>query len=207
MKEYIVKILPTSDIDWSQLDTANIDSYVWDKTNALKAGAQLAYVKSGDEHEGLYTHLWCEESNPPAVYKNHNEAVYTDSCLEVFFTMNEKNAPTNGYINIEANSAPATLIAYGTGRGDRTSIVDLGIKPFDVSCKKTDDRWELFEFIPLSVLQQIFHIDEVTADTEMRGNFYKCAETVNEHYGSWSPINTPEPDFHRPECFGKLILK
>ncbi|MDE6137165.1 MAG: hypothetical protein K2F97_06800, partial [Muribaculaceae bacterium] len=43
---------------------------------------------------------------------------------------------------------------------------------------------------------------------EMRGNFYKCASATSQpHYLSWNPIDTPEPDFHRPEFFGKLILQ
>ena len=40
----------------------------------------------------------------------------------------------------------------------------------------------------------------------MRGNFYCCDETLHPHFGSWNPIKAPEPDFHRPECFGRLIL-
>ena len=39
-----------------------------------------------------------------------------------------------------------------------------------------------------------------------RGNFYCCDESIHPHFGSWSAIKAPQPDFHRPECFGKLIL-
>lgn len=38
-------------------------------------------------------------------------------------------------------------------------------------------------------------------------NFYKCGdETEFPHYGAWSPVGTPSPDFHRPEFFGTLIF-
>ena len=39
------------------------------------------------------------------------------------------------------------------------------------------------------------------------GNFYKCDESLHPHFGSWNPIEAPAPDFHRPECFGKLMLE
>ena len=38
------------------------------------------------------------------------------------------------------------------------------------------------------------------------GNFYKCGdETEFPHYGMWSEAVSDTPDFHRPECFGRLI--
>ncbi|MDE7147331.1 MAG: hypothetical protein K2O20_02960, partial [Duncaniella sp.] len=42
---------------------------------------------------------------------------------------------------------------------------------------------------------------------ELRGNFYKCASgTSQPHYLSWTPVPTPEPDFHQPQHFGQIIL-
>ncbi len=41
----------------------------------------------------------------------------------------------------------------------------------------------------------------------MAGNLNKCASATSApHYLSWNPIDTPTPDFHRPEFFGKIIL-
>ena len=31
--------------------------------------------------------------------------------------------------------------------------------------------------------------------------------TILPHYLSWNPIETPKPDFHRPEFFGELKLQ
>ncbi len=43
---------------------------------------------------------------------------------------------------------------------------------------------------------------------EVRGNFYKCASATSQpHYLSWAPIDTPEPDFHQPSFFGRIILE
>ena len=42
---------------------------------------------------------------------------------------------------------------------------------------------------------------------KLLGNFYKCGDaTLLPHYLSWSQIDTEQPDFHRPEFFGELLL-
>ncbi|WP_414481477.1 carbohydrate-binding family 9-like protein [Caldicoprobacter sp.] len=41
----------------------------------------------------------------------------------------------------------------------------------------------------------------------IKANFYKCGDkTKYPHWGCWNRIDTPHPDFHRPEFFGDLIL-
>lgn len=43
---------------------------------------------------------------------------------------------------------------------------------------------------------------------KMYGNLFKVGvETAIEHYVTYAPINTEEPDFHRPECFVEFILE
>jgi hypothetical protein len=49
---------------------------------------------------------------------------------------------------------------------------------------------------------------DFSSGKRMKGNFQKCGDkTKFPHYGSWNRIDTPEPDFHRPEYFGDLILE
>lgn len=61
--------------------------------------------------------------------------------------------------------------------------------------------WSLLVAIPLELLG----IDPDNPPAGSRANFYKCASrTSDPHYLSWAPIETPKPDFHRPEFFGKL---
>jgi hypothetical protein len=39
-------------------------------------------------------------------------------------------------------------------------------------------------------------------------NFYKCGdETAVAHYVTWNPIKTVNPDYHRPEYFGKVTFE
>lgn len=64
--------------------------------------------------------------------------------------------------------------------------------------------WDVLAAIPLEVLGVKYEKAPLT----LMGNFYKCASgTSQPHFMSWSPIDTPSPDFHRPESFGKIILE
>ncbi|MCK7480493.1 MAG: carbohydrate-binding family 9-like protein [Candidatus Moduliflexus flocculans] len=48
---------------------------------------------------------------------------------------------------------------------------------------------------------------EIDAGCRSAANFYKCGdETEFPHYGAWSPVETPAPDFHRPEFFGEIVF-
>ena len=39
-------------------------------------------------------------------------------------------------------------------------------------------------------------------------NFYKCGEETSEpHYVTWNPIGSENPDYHRPEFFGKVLFE
>ncbi len=207
MKQYSVKITSSSDIDWSSLDKAHIDEYTWGGADrAPKAYGQMVYAKTGDENEGIYIHLVSYEKNPVSIATEHNGNVWEDSCLECFFSMQSPNKPYKGYVNIECNSIGTSLIALGKNRDERTFIVDMGLNPFDIKLTNCVDRWELVEFIPLSVLKVLFGIDEVNEDTIVRGNFFKCDENAGAPFGMWSAVIKPEPDFHCPEFFGEFKL-
>ena len=207
MKRLNVMITDTSAISWEDVPKAAIDSYVWGGADrAPKACGQLVYAATGGPDEGFYVHLKSDESNPVSVTTEHNGPVWEDSCLEIFFTLRGKSASENGYINIECNSNGVTLIAYGRDRHERRFIVDMGIPPFPVKLVKSSDGWEVFEFVPLDAVKKIFGVDAVDETCVMAGNFYKCDENAGAPFGSWSPVDTHSPDFHRPEFFGSLVL-
>ena len=64
-------------------------------------------------------------------------------------------------------------------------------------------EWSVAMGIPFDLLGY----PEGVRPSVLRANLYKCAdETAVPHYVSWNPIDTPAPDFHRPEFFGELIL-
>lgn len=139
-----------------------------------------------------------------------NQSVCTDCCVELFFS------PKDGlYYNLEFNCIGTMLVGRGSCRAD-SRVIDpetiakirrtssLGTEPFDV--QTGDLVWNLVAAIPLEVL-------ELPKGSELSGrvfraNLHKCAEnTPTPHFVTWSPIDTPEPDFHQPDFFGELAFE
>ena len=64
--------------------------------------------------------------------------------------------------------------------------------------------WDLTVSIPLSLVG----LDGEALPEFIKGNFYKCSgKSRHRHYVSWNPIDDDKPNFHRPDCFGKIWFK
>ena len=208
MKQYILKMTRAVPTDWTDVARADVNSYVWGGADrAYKTYGQLLYAKTGDEKTGLYIHLFCEEKNPVSKETQLDGPVCMDSCMEFFFGMRTADSHSLHYLNIESNSLGVTFMSFGEGRYDRIFLDTLGIERFPVSVTLGDDGWDVFVFVPEKELKKIFGLDEIDENTVMTGNFYKCDENANAPFGSWAPIVAPNPDFHRPECFGRIVIE
>lgn len=204
MKEYFVKYYDKEPYDLSGAQTAYIDNYVWGTKYTPGAYAKLIFVKD----IGFVLEMTAEERNPRAIYTDYNDPVYTDSCLEFFAAFDNTS---NKYINMEMNSKGTLLSCVGSGRNNRIPIFDLtGCRIFPINATVKENTWKVKALIPLEMLQSIYNMDTsvFVPGYEFRGNFYKCGDdTEIPHYGSWSPVITERPDFHRPEYFGILTIK
>ena len=60
--------------------------------------------------------------------------------------------------------------------------------------------------LPGSFLQEIYG-KQLSSGGIVKGNFYKCDETIHPHFGTWNRVIAPQPDFHRPECFGEMQVE
>ncbi len=207
MKEYNLKITNTPPNDWSAIERAKVDSYVWGGAErAYATYGQLVYAKTGNEKTGLYIRLFCEEKEPVSAETQTDGMVCKDSCMEFFFTMSNNSEKDVGYVNLECNSLGTTRIKFGESRHGRVFLAERGVERFPVSVNISGDGWEILVFIPETSLKKIFGLSEINENTVMSGNFYKCDENAGAPFGSWSPVNSPAPDFHRPECFGKILI-
>ena len=79
----------------------------------------------------------------------------------------------------------------------------LGREPFGERDEQT--AWELALVIPVNTFAKYpLHLEE---GARLRANIYKCGDDLPvPHFVSWNPINTEKPNFHRPDCFGELLL-
>ena len=193
--KYIVKkINSESEID--SVPKAYIDKYVWDNSYTPVAFAQLGFI----EGKGLCFKMTCYESNPKAVYKNYNDPVWYDSCLEFFISPCNTDAR---YLNIEMNSAGAYLCGLRYSRENKVDIATVADPP-EVTAEKYPDHWTVKGILTLKTVEKVFG----KFDKKFKGNLYKCGDKTDiPHFGMWSPIGTSAPDFHRPEYFGDFEIE
>ncbi len=111
--------------------------------------------------------------------------------------------------NFEINALGKVLACAGPDRSHRTPRPEEEMKAIArfASVSKVDtekeglQNWRVCIIIPF----ELIGIDPENLPKKIRANFYKCGDkTAHPHYVSWAPIDTPQPDFHRPEFFGEL---
>lgn len=147
-----------------------------------------------------------------AKHPHDQDPVYTDSCVEFFVSA----APGEPYYNLEWNAIGTMLAACGRSRHDRIRLSPdtlsrveryptLGREVFELRIGPLIS-WELLLVIPLDVIGLAGGAVPPSGRV-VRANVCKCGDELPEpHYLSWAPIDTPTPDFHRPEFFRPMRL-
>jgi hypothetical protein len=155
---------------------------------------------------GLYIRYFVKGNSLKAVYETDDSPVHKDSCVEFF--MKKTNDET--YMNFEFNCMGTCDAARRLSRDDKSSLSEeeyaairryspLEHKSFGE--KKGVYTWELVVAIPFSMMG----LNPAHLPEKIWGNFYKCADDTDyPHFVTWSPVETPYPDFHRPEFFGEI---
>ncbi len=196
---------------WDLADKARLDVYRWYRSGEKwDAFAQLLY-----DTENLYFRLVeRNDHHIVAVSSEPNQQVYKDSCGELFISPGPDVGI--GYFNFEINCVGAMLLAFGHGRQGRAFVrpeLAQQVKVWHSIPGPTkqpapgDCCWEIQAVIPLAVLRAYVDFPAPKLNTVWRANFQRCADgSANPQWATWNPIETPQPDFHRPEFFGKLLF-
>lgn len=136
-----------------------------------------------------------------------NGTQWEDSCVEFFV----QDPSGKCYYNFETNPRGKVLAAFGPNRNERVKrpasemeeIVRLVTPEEIVESEGGIRAWRVTLLIPF----ELIGVDPDNLPASLRANFYKCGDlTPHPHYLSWNPVETPHPDFHRPEYFGELIF-
>ena len=200
MKEYIAKktAKPTSVCDsvWNNIEPAALDC-VWEDVFPSPYTTLARMVHSD---EGIAVKMTSNEWPLRITATELNDTVCVDSCMEFFFTPNTED---KNYINIEINPAGISYVSLGEERHGRRKL-DIRGEGIEIETLiRPLEGWELMLFVPYSFLGKYFS----TVSDVFLGNFYKCGDkTVRQHYSTWNRVTTERPDYHRPECFGKIYL-
>lgn len=179
-----------------------VSDYRWLRGYEPEVTAAVVYV----EGEGFLIRMECAEREPKAVYTQPDDPVCRDSCMECF--INFAPEKSKNYVNLEANALGTLHCKFGPGRGGRKPLKDMGIPMPELTARRTEERWSLEFFFPLGSIRALYGKNGFSAGDRLLANFYKCGdETAEPHFGMWSGVDTPEPDFHRSEFFGELIIR
>ncbi|MBR1808278.1 MAG: hypothetical protein IJ776_02705 [Paludibacteraceae bacterium] len=183
----------------------SIDKVNWQKQFPYKPLTSVMLARTDDT---LFIKWHVNGIMLKAVYTEDNSDVYKDSCVEFFCLLPDGKH----YINLEFNCIGTCSASRRLSRtedvqhlqNDELKLIkrysSLGRRPFcEIDGQFT---WDLCVAVPFSILG----IDG-QLPRSIRCNFYKCADgTSAMHYLSWAPIDTPAPDFHRPEFFKELFF-
>ncbi len=194
-------------VPWPDLPSLQVDHYLW-LTNGYHPRVE---ARLGWSRRFLYVRFLVGEKKAPVRYSRFQDPVYKDSCVEFFIDMFP--AKRRGYINFEMNAAGTLLAQFGPGRDHRRSLWPEDLAGFSVIGAEElpeaggGPAWSVAYKIPLTLFGK-FYGEELRPGHRAAANFYKCGDdTAIPHYGAWSPVETPTPDFHRPEYFGQLIFE
>jgi len=169
-----------------------------------------AAVRMALTSDALLIHYHVSEQAVLARFTTDGDRVWTDSCMECFL----RPAGSSGYYNIECSCIGTLLVGYGEGRDNREPLstgllgsvdrwASLGSRPLGLL--NTPTTWDLALAIPYT----LFGDDaQKIAAGDFRLNVYKCGDDLPvPHFVSLFPIDSPTPDFHRPDSFQKPQLR
>lgn len=217
-RSYAVQRTPepiTVDADWSKPTWASVPvleltGFMGDRPEHFpRTQAKLLY-----DSERLYVIFRVDDRYVRAVATGHQGPVCRDSCVEFFFTPG-KDVEV-GYFNLEMNCGGTMLFHFARvprQRSTRISSAHLEqIKvahslPRIVDPERTEPTvWTVEYALPLALLKDYCpSAQKPEPGVVWRANIYKCGDqTSHPHWLTWSPVDFPKPDFHRPQSFGRL---
>lgn len=199
-----------SEADWGGAEIARIDEHAWTDHAFLPHCEARALYST----KSLFLYFRTEDWELSASRTADGEEVWRDNCVEFFFSPSEDLSIP--YLNFEFNLLGAMLLGVGESRDRRRRISATDLMAI---VRKSDytqpivDRsegrkvWSLEAAIPIELILRLTGCESPRGRTTWRGNFNVCAEEVTHpYYGNWNRIETPTPDFHRPEFFGRIVF-
>ena len=155
---------------------------------------------------GFFIRILVNESNPKRVMTEHFQPVHLDSCVEWFVNFSPETS--ENYFNFEVNANGVMNAAFRRNRYEYQPMTVEDVEGLHIKTKIEETYWCVEYEVPFSLIEKYFEGFKRKNEVEVLTNFYKCGdETLHPHYGVWKQIDTPEPDFHRPEYFGKLVFQ
>jgi hypothetical protein len=194
---------------WTGIKPLQLSHYMGEEPEHFPfTEAKIAY-----DNLAIYVIFRVKDKYVKSIHTEHQDPVYTDSCVEFFFSPEENSS--KGYFNLEMNCGGTMLFHHQTEpRNNQTPIADEDIEFVEVAHSlpelvdpeiQEETTWCVEYRIPYSVLGKYWDFPTPESGVLWRANLYKCADnTSHPHWLTWAPIDLPGPDFHQPDFFGFL---
>jgi hypothetical protein len=205
--------------------TAELNPALWDAAEQIVV-AHFPWEDSGHRPRVCARVLWdehwlalrfdVEDRYVRAVAQNFNDSVCSDSCVE-FFVAPAADPAQNAYFNFEVNCGGTLLLhrcastAELDGGQQNRSVTDEDGATIRIAHTlpkivepelENPTDWAVEYHVPWSLFEAYFGAVTPSGGATWRANFYKCGDsTSHPHWGSWSPVDTPRPNFHQPSSF------
>ncbi|MDD2799182.1 MAG: carbohydrate-binding family 9-like protein [Bacteroidales bacterium] len=183
----------------------SIDNVNWPEQFSYKPIASFSIAR---DEERIYLYYFVRGNSLRALYSEDLSEVWTDSCVEFFLQV----PGDANYYNFEFNCIGTCYAAKRESRANFTLLTKDELSQIQRYTKLDKSSfqekeglfaWDLLVSIPFSLIG----LEGANLPEKIRANFYKCADaTIIPHFVSWNPIDTPNPDFHRPEFFGEIYF-
>lgn len=199
--EDVSKLMDAASVAFNPIDVVNWTDFPY----CPNVNFRVAHIG-----EAILVNYKVTEASVRAVAQADQGRVWEDSCCEFFVRAEDEDE----YYNFECNCAGTLLVNFGK-KGNRHHAPEsvlanvkrwssLGREPFEERIGECS--WELSLVVPVTSLFN--HDIKDLSGITLRGNFYKCGDLLQTpHFLSWSPIDLPQPCFHCPEFFGKLVFE
>lgn len=195
-------------LDMAGIPYHSIECVNWPKEYPDKPEVKFRIAYTDDS---ILLEYLVSEKTARAAARYDGDNVWEDSCCEFFLQPKDSDY----YFNLECNCAGTLLIAKGKTRADRELLpadAMSRVQRFStLSQKQGSTRFEEISVsspwrLSLVIPYEIFGITDLTGAIH-HANFYKCGDSLSTpHFLSWTPIDTPAPNFHQPSSFAPLYF-
>jgi len=169
------------------------------------APEQATTVRLAHDDDALWVQFDCADRDIWATHADRDGPLWEEETVEVFIAPGEEIPAA--YLEFEVNPLGAVFdarVANPHGRRD-TMSVDIAWNAAGLVAevaRPTPGSWRVDLALPWGDLC------EGAPPRVWRANFFRIERPRDgaPEYSCWSPTLTRPPDFHKPACFGTLIL-
>ena len=168
---------------------------------------QRTEVRLCHENDILYVHFLCDDRDIWGLYTQRDDPIFDEEVVEVFLAPGVKDPIEYAEFEISPNGVllDAWIVNPSGDRADMTADFSWDCNGLQWYAGRDDarDQWWAIFGIPLRSL-----VTGGQTPHTWRANFFRIDRPRGgrDEFSCWSPTNTDPADFHRPACFGQLIL-